>query len=169
MDDTGTAPLTDLMGRFVHPGEVAWIGIRSCRNGPVRETDSVYAETDKRLEGDHYSARPGSRRQVTLIQAEHFQVIAALSGVDHLTPAMLRRNIVVKGINLLALKGNRFRIGDAELEMTGPCHPCSRMETVLGPGGFNAMRGHGGINARIITGGWIRIGDPVVRDVGEQV
>ena len=75
---------------------------------------------------------------------------------------MLRRNLVIAGINLLALKKQQFRIGKAVFMATGLCHPCSRMETVLGPGGYNAMRGHGGITAQVISNGVIRINDKVV-------
>jgi MOSC domain-containing protein YiiM len=68
----------------------------------------------------------------------------------------------VSGINLLSLKNRRVRIGEEViLEITGECHPCSRMEEELGPGGYNAMRGHGGLTARIIAGGIIRVGDAV--------
>lgn len=101
---------------------------------------------------------PG-KRQVTLIQAEHLPVIAALAGLDAVTPEELRRNIVVRGLPLLALKDARFQIGEVILEGTGECHPCSRMEETFGPGGYNAVRGHGGITARVVRGGLIRVGD----------
>ena len=88
-------------------------------------------------------------------------MIAALAGVPMVTPQQLRRNLVIAGINLLALKGQRFQIGEVILEGTAPCAPCSKMETALGPGGFNAMRGHGGLCARVLQGGMIRLGDTV--------
>jgi MOSC domain-containing protein YiiM len=68
---------------------------------------------------------------------------------------------MVRGINLLALKDQQFQIGEAVLETTGLCHPCSRMEENLGEGGYNAMRGHGGITAKIIKSGRIKVGDKV--------
>ncbi|MDB5044721.1 MAG: molybdenum cofactor biosysynthesis protein [Deinococcus sp.] len=101
---------------------------------------------------------PG-KRQVTLIQAEHLPVIAALAGVESVSPEEMRRNIVVSGLPLLALKDARFQIGEVILEGTGECHPCSRMEETFGPGGYNAVRGHGGITARVVRGGLIRVGD----------
>jgi MOSC domain-containing protein YiiM len=82
-------------------------------------------------------------------------------GLDDVDASVLRRNIVVAGINLLALKDCIFSIGNAHLKMTGLCHPCSRMEQALGPGGYNAMRGHGGINATVVRDGQINIGDDV--------
>ena len=87
--------------------------------------------------------------------------IAALSGHESVAPAQLRRNVVVSGIPLVALKGRRFRIGDVVLEGTDSCDPCSQMEAALGPGGYNAMRGHGGLCARIVAGGTLHVGDSV--------
>jgi MOSC domain-containing protein YiiM len=70
---------------------------------------------------------------------------------------------MVEGINLLALKDRRFRIGSALLEWSGECHPCSRMDETLGTGGYNAVRSHGGITARVLEGAVLRVGDRVER------
>lgn len=77
-------------------------------------------------------------------------------------PADLRRNVVTHGIHLLALKEKRFQIGSAVLETTGECRPCSRMEEILGVGGYNAVRGLGGITARIVKSGTVSVGDELV-------
>jgi MOSC domain-containing protein YiiM len=142
-------------------GTVEWIGVRPARREPMQAVDIVEARAGKGLVGDRFSGPATSKRQVTLIQAEHLPVIARLLGRERLEPALLRRNIVVGGINLAALNNARFAIGAAVFEGTGSCHPCSRMEEALGAGGYNAVRGHGGITARVIVGGLIRVGDPV--------
>ena len=80
---------------------------------------------------------------------------------DVVHPGELRRNLVISGINLLAFSERQFQIGEVILEMTGKCHPCSRMEENLGAGGYNAMRGHGGITTKVIKGGKIKTGDEI--------
>lgn len=152
-----------LFGQFPRAGRVQWIGLRPARDVPMQPVDSAEAEAGGGLVGDRYGSASG-KRGVTLIQAEHLPVIAALSGHEELVPATLRRNLLVSGIPLLALKGRRFRIGDVLLEGTGDCDPCSRMEAALGPGGYNAMRGMGGLCARIIEGGTLHAGDAVVAE-----
>lgn len=102
-----------------------------------------------------------STRQVTLIQHEHLAVIAQLAQVPAVEALDLRRNLVIAGINLLALRNQRVRVGEAVLEIVGPCAPCSRMEESIGPGAYAAMRGHGGMTARVAVGGAIRVGDAV--------
>lgn len=154
--------LNKLRDNYPNPGEVCWIGVRSVKRSPVKIVQEVEAIEGIGLKGDHYSARPGSKRQVTLIQEEHLLVIASCLRQKNIDPALLRRNLVVRGINLLALKEKQFRIGEAVLEMSGLCQPCSRMEQQLGPGGYNAMRGHGGITASVISSGLIRIGDKLI-------
>lgn len=149
-----------LMATLPRAGRVEWIGVRPGRDEPVVELDEVEVEVGNGLIGDRYAGGSG-KRGVTLIQAEHLPVIAALAGLGAVHPATLRRNLVVSGIPVIALKGRRFRIGDVVLEGAAPCDPCSKMEAALGPGGYNAMRGHGGLCARVIGGGTIRRGDAV--------
>jgi MOSC domain-containing protein YiiM len=154
--------LRRLTDNFPRAGRLEWICVRPKTREPVIAVDEVHAFAGRGLEGDHRtSSRAGGIRQVTLIQAEHLDVVAALLGLAAVTPDLLRRNLVVSGINVRALKDQVFTIGGVVIEGTGPCVPCSRMEANLGAGGYNAMRGHGGITARIVTDGVLRIGDAV--------
>ncbi len=152
-----------LLNSLPQVGTVVWIGLRPARRIEMVPVEAVRAALESGLEGDRYAGRTG-KRQITLINAEHLVAIASMLDRPEVSPALLRRNIVVKGINLLALKDKKFRIGEAVLETTGECHPCSRMEENLGPGGYNAVRGHGGITARVIKGGVIRLKDQVSID-----
>ena len=136
---------------------------------PARHLDTTRALAGIGLVDDRLGQRGAaelSTRQVTLIQHEHLPVIAALAGVSSVDVVALRRNLVVSGINLVALRSARVRVGQALLEIVGPCQPCSRMEEAVGPGGYAAMRGHGGMTARVLEAGEIRVGDGVRADVG---
>ncbi|MEM1362909.1 MAG: MOSC domain-containing protein [Pseudomonadota bacterium] len=147
--------LATLTARFPRPGQITWIGLRTERRAKMHIVERAEL-TEKGLQGDR--ARAG-KRALSLIQAEHLPVIAALSGHAHLAPEVLRRNLVISGINLTAMRHRHARLGTAVIEITGPCAPCSRMEEALGPGGYNAMRGHGGMTARVIEPGVVAVGD----------
>ncbi len=161
-----TTTLKQLMGTFSQPGQLLWIGLRDSRRAPMNVVREAKASCEG-LAGDHYSGRSG-KRQITLIQAEHLPVIASCVGVDAVSPELLRRNLLITGINLLALKNRKIIIGDVEMELTGLCHPCSLMEQTLGPGGYNAVRGHGGVTARITSPGRLSVGDPVTLVTTDQ-
>lgn len=141
-------------------GKVKWIGLRPARRATIDIVHQV-AANDQGLEGDFFQGPHDAPRQVTLIQEEHLAAVASILGRDSVPPELLRRNIVVAGINLQSLKESEFQIGDAVLYATGNCAPCSLMEESLGPGGYNAMRGHGGITARVVRPGQIRTDDEV--------
>ncbi len=150
--------MEQLLNTIPQIGSIDWIGIRKVKRGALETLEEVIVTVENGLTGDHYQGN-SKKRQVTLIQAEHLDAVASIMKRT-VHPELTRRNIVVRGINLLALKDKQFLIGESVvLEYTGACHPCSRMETNLGPGGYNAMRGHGGITAKVIKGGKIRKGD----------
>lgn len=150
--------LRELVNGYAQPGTVMWIGVRPERRAPLLPLSSVLI-TETGIEGDH-RVKAG-KRAVSLIQWEHFSVISALANKEDVTPEVLRRNFVVSGINLLGLRNRTFRIGEAVLRGTGICAPCSRMEENLGPGGYAAVRGHGGITADIISPGTVSLQDLV--------
>lgn len=141
-------------------GRITWIGRRPAKRMPLESVETAQLDTDAGLVGDHYSGRSG-KRQLTLIQGEHLRAVAQMLHRETVDPAQTRRNVVVEGINLLALQDQQVQIGQAVVEITGLCHPCSRMEEVLGAGGYNAMRGHGGLTAKIVRPGAIKLGDEV--------
>ncbi|GAA4008092.1 MOSC domain-containing protein [Hymenobacter fastidiosus] len=155
--------IAQMLATLPQQGRVEWIGIRPVRREPLVSLPEVAVLTDRHLAGDHARPKPGGKRQVTLVQHEHLAAVAGYLGLtEPVAPGRLRRNLVVSGLNLLALKNRRVQLGDEViLEITGECHPCSRMEEELGPGGYNAMRGHGGLTAHIVRGGVLRVGDVV--------
>lgn len=147
--------LAELQARYAARGLVEAIWLRPARGVAMVPATSVQI-TDAGLEGDRGRA---GKRAVSLIQAEHLAVISALAGLEAVDSAELRRNIVVSGLNLIAFRGKQVRLGDAVLGLTVPAHPCSKMEAVLGHGGYTAMRGHGGVCAEVITPGQVSVGD----------
>lgn len=155
--------LNDLLDHVPQIGRLEWIGLSSERRSQIKTVQEVEVRVNHGLSGDHHSEKKGGgNRQVTMIQKEHLPVVAQLLNKDDVAPEQLRRNLVISGINLKSLKKERFRIGEVVFEGTGNCAPCSLMEENLGKGGYQAMRGHGGITTKVITGGTIQVGDEVV-------
>ncbi len=173
----GMLTLPDLLSQHPGEGRVDGIWLRPARDAPAVAVNAVRALAGRGLDGDRAAARTsrqagGSRRQVTLFQAEHLAPLAAWLGRPAIDPGVLRRNLVIAGLNLLAarspLRGLELLLHIGEevlLEVTGPCDPCSKMERELGAGAYNALRGHGGVTARVLTDGEIRVGDRVWIDV----
>lgn len=163
------SPMQKMIETLPQSGQLVWIGVRPERKAQLNSLKEVQAVTNAGLVGDHYLQKKGSKRQVTLVNQSHILAIGSIMKIKRVSPDLLRRNLVVEGINLLALKDKIFAVGEVILEYTGECHPCSRMEENLGPGGYNAVRGHGGITARILKGGTMRVNDFVkVVDTNQQ-
>ena len=152
--------LKNLIAGWAQPGRVEWIGLRPERRAGMEVVGEAMI-TSHGLDGDRSRA---GKRAVTLIQQEHLAAIGAFLGQRPIAPEILRRNLVISGINLAALKGREVQVGEAILRFTVICAPCSRMEEALGKGGYSAVRGHGGWCAEVVQPGPVRLGD-VVRPV----
>lgn len=155
-----------LISRFLDElpaGKLEWIGLRPARKVAMVSVETTIALADRGLQGDRrLEGSKGSARQVSIISAEFIRAIADNLGVDHIPANILRRNLLVSGINLNALRHQYFQIGSAVFQATAQCHPCSRMESALGKGGLVAMLGYGGLCAKILESGEISVGDEVV-------
>jgi MOSC domain-containing protein YiiM len=150
--------------REVAPGKLEWIGLRTERRGEIQVVERAQAIVGLGLDGDHRCLKsPGSARQVTIISREYIHQIAQQLGMDFIDPTLLRRNLVISGMNLNLLRFQRLQIGDAIFETSALCDPCSRMDENLGKGGAAAMFGYGGLCAKIIHAGHISVGDAVIR------
>ena len=144
-------------------GTLSFISVRPEHGAPLATSLSAEVLQGFGIQGDVSSrGKRDGKRQVTLVQLEHLAVIASLTGTSTVRPEQVRRNLAVSGINLLALVKLRFAVGDEVILVgSGACAPCEQMETLIGSGAFQAMRGHGGITATVERGGRIRVGDQV--------
>ena len=124
--------------------------------------DRVRAHPGRGLEGNRYfyDADAPSGSAITLIAAEALEAFERETGIP-LSAAESRRNVLVRGIDVNALVGKRFRVGAVECEGVELCEPCSDLEEMTRPGVIKGMVHRAGLNADVLTDGEIAVGDPV--------
>ena len=123
----------------------------------LHEVDEVTAVAGKGLEGDRHfhedGAGPG--QALTLVDAAVVEEVGLGLGET-------RRQVTVRGVELNELVGRRFRVGEVECLGVELCEPCSHLQEMTRPGIIKELAHRAGINADIVVGGTIRVGDPVV-------
>ncbi len=145
------------------PAVVVAIHLAEVESGPVHPVDRAEAVAGAGLRGDRYfdeGADPA--RQLTLIEAEELERLAADHGIT-LEPGESRRQVTTAGVRLNPLVGRRFRVGDVECRGIELCEPCNHLQSLTAREGL--MRGlahRAGLNAEILSGGEIAVGDPIV-------
>ncbi len=142
---------------------VSHIFIAPQRGAPMRSLSSVRALADCGLDGDRYSIaknRKSPDYQLTLIEREQIEAFDTASGLP-LTADQPRRNLVTVGVDLNALCGRRFVVGEVELEGLELCEPCSLFARRTYRETLEFFVHKGGLRARILTSGLIRVGDSV--------
>ena len=128
------------------------------RSAPAEPLAAARILPDFGLEGDFRSARPG--RHVTLIEEETLSAVGALLGIA-IPAGASRRQIVVRGLSLNPTVGQTLHVGEVLLAVTSLCDPCSKMEDKIGLGAREALVNRGGVCARVVSGGLMRVGDTV--------
>ena len=146
---------------------VTAILISAAPAGPMEGVELARAVTGRGLEGDRYEAgvgtfsdKPGTGRQVTLIEAEAIEAFEAESG-EVLKAAEARRNIVTRGVRLNDLVGREFLIGQVRVLGCRLCEPCTHLERLTGKGVLRGLVHRGGLRAELLSDGVIRVGDRI--------
>jgi MOSC domain-containing protein YiiM len=144
-------------------GRVEAIHISAQHRELPSPVDRVRAHAGKGLEGNRYFFADGAApagTAITLIAAEALEAFEAETGIP-LSAAESRRNVLVRGIDVNALVGKRFRVGEIECEGVELCEPCSTLEGMTRPGVIKGMVHRAGLNADVLTDGEIAVGDSV--------
>ena len=144
-------------------GRVEAIYVADERAAPVRPVDRVRAIAGKGVEGDRKYAPDGAAPggALTLIALESLEAMASETGIE-LAPGASRRQVHTRGIDLNALVGRPFRVGEVECVGVELCEPCKHLESLTQPGVIKGLVHRGGLNADVVTGGVIAVGDSVL-------
>ena len=158
------------MGEGRDQGQVEAIFTGGGPTGPLDEVREVDVLAGKGIPGDRYFREDGhgsffkpkkTGQDLTLVEAEAIEGLAE-SGIE-IEPAESRRNVLTRGIDLNALVGERFRVGEVECRGDRLCDPCSHLEKLTKPGVLKGLANRGGLRADVVSGGTIRVGDRVAQ------
>lgn len=124
---------------------------------PVVEVDQVECVAGRGLFGDRFfDFQQDYKGQVTFFSSEVFETVCAALEVKDKSPGVVRRNIITAGVDLNTLIGERFEVQGVGFEGVCECRPCHWMNTAIAPGAEAALRGRGGLRARILSDGILR-------------
>ncbi len=147
-------------------GTVEGIFVAAKPGEPMRPVPEVVGKAGHGLVGDrHYRASLTRKRRLTmddlsLVEAEVLEALRDEYGIE-LAPDETRRNILVRGVRLNDLIGQRFRLGGMLCEGIEICQPCAHMQQKVGKPVLKPLAHRGGLRARILEGGAVRVGDGV--------
>jgi MOSC domain-containing protein YiiM len=147
-------------------GVVADLYLSATAGGDMQHRDEVEVHADG-VVGDRYSrqsgswsSKPGSGRALTFVEEEAIEAVRRDYGID-LVPGATRRNVVTRGVALNHLVGRRFRLGEVEVVGVRLAEPCAHLEALTAKGVRRAFVHRGGLRGEVVSGGRVRVGDPV--------
>lgn len=125
----------------------------------IVEVESVRCLAGRGLEGDRFlDFKPDYKGQVTFFSIEVYRKLCETLHVSDRPPSVFRRNIITEGVDLNSLIGKEFELQGTRFLGTGECTPCYWMDQAFAPGAEEALKGHGGLRAKILSDGVIRVG-----------
>jgi MOSC domain-containing protein YiiM len=124
---------------------------------PIEEVDAVECVAGRGLRGDRFfDFKENYKGQITFFAREIFDQLAEKLGVADRSPAVLRRNVITRGLDLDALIGKEFQLQGVRFLGTAECSPCYWMDQAFAPGAEAFLQGRGGLRAKILSDGWLR-------------
>ncbi|HEY2712910.1 MAG TPA: MOSC domain-containing protein [Chthoniobacterales bacterium] len=127
---------------------------------PIVEASKIECVAGRGIRGDRYfDFRQDYKGQITFFSREVFDLMSEHFGLTNKSPGVLRRNVIVSDVDLMGLIGVDFILQGIEFRGTAHCAPCFWMETAFAPGAEKFLAGRGGLRARILTDGWLAVGD----------
>lgn len=130
---------------------------------PTVEVDAVECVAGQGIAGDRFfDYRDDYKGQITFFAEEVFAELCQHFGVHDKSPSVLRRNIITRGKDLTSLIGQEFDVQGVRLRGTEECRPCFWMNDAFAQGAETFLRGRGGLRARILTNGVLRVTAPAV-------
>ena len=157
--DATDVPALRVLGIFISPGH-NFFGHHEQPAGthPTISVTEVECVAGKGLFGDRFFGfKENYKGQITFMSSEVFKEVCARLGVSGKSPGVTRRNVVTCGIDLNSLVGKKFVVQGIEFEGVSECSPCHWMDEVVGPGAVALLHGRGGLRARILTDGMLRV------------
>lgn len=126
---------------------------------PLHEVTEVECVAGRGIRGDRFfDYKPDYKGQITFFSGEVFDEICRTLAAGRKSPGVTRRNVITEGADLNALIGKRFSVQGVEFEGVCECSPCYWMDRAIAPGAEKALQGRGGLRARILSSGTLRVG-----------
>ena len=146
-------------------GRVEAIYLAESVGAPPFPVDRATVEPGKGVVGDRKYAEAGAKsgQALTLIAMEELEAVAEEHGID-LREGASRRQVHTRGVDVNALVGRRFRVGPLECVGVELCEPCRHLESLTQPGVVKSFVHRAGLNADVLSGGEITVGDAVAVD-----
>lgn len=122
------------------------------------EKDELSCVAGRGIEGDRFfDYKENYKGQITFFSSEVFAEICRQLGVPGKSPGVTRRNVITEGVDLNSLVDAEFEVQGVRFAGIAECSPCYWMDSAIAPGAEKLLQGRGGLRARILTDGSLRV------------